>query len=104
MANQAELQELYHQMLLIRHFEEAAAEQYTLGKIGGFLHSYVGEEAVAVGTVSALDPKDHLFTSYRDHGWALARGCVPGAVMAELFGRATGVSKGRGGSMHLADV
>ncbi|MEA2682846.1 MAG: pyruvate dehydrogenase component alpha subunit [Chloroflexota bacterium] len=94
----------YRQMYLIRRFEEAAAEMYALGKVGGFLHLYIGEEAVAVGACAALQPQDHLLTHYRDHGYALARGCDPGAVMAELFGRATGVTRGMGGSMHLVDV
>ena len=94
----------YRQMYLIRRFEEAAAEMYALGKIGGFLHLYIGEEAVAVGACAALQPQDHLLTHYRDHGYALARGSDPGAVMAELFGRATGVTRGMGGSMHLVDA
>ncbi|MEA2647437.1 MAG: pyruvate dehydrogenase component alpha subunit [Chloroflexota bacterium] len=93
----------YRQMYLIRRFEEAAAEMYALGKIGGFLHLYIGEEAVAVGAMAALEPQDHLLTHYRDHGYALARGSDPGAVMAELFGRSTGVTRGMGGSMHLVD-
>lgn len=96
--------DLYRQMTLIRRFEEAAAEQYARGRIGGFLHLYIGEEAIAVGACSALRPEDDLFTHYRDHGYALARGSDPKGVMAELFGKATGVSGGRGGSMHLADV
>jgi pyruvate dehydrogenase E1 component alpha subunit len=94
----------YRQMYLIRRFEEAAAEMYAMGKVGGFLHLYIGEEAVAVGACAALQPQDHLLTHYRDHGYALARGCDAGAVMAELFGRATGVTRGMGGSMHLVDV
>src|ERR1700736_2967320 len=94
----------YRQMYLIRRFEEAAAEMYALGKVGGFLHLYIGEEAVAVGAMAAWQPQDHLLTHYRDHGYALARGSDPGAVMAELFGRATGVTKGMGGSMHLVDA
>lgn len=93
-----------YQMLLIRIFEERAAEMYTYGKIGGFLHLYIGEEAVAVGAVAALRDDDDLFVHYRDHGYALARGCDPGAVMAELFGKVTGLGGGKGGSMHLADV
>jgi pyruvate dehydrogenase E1 component alpha subunit len=97
------LLEWYRQMYLIRRFEEAAAEMYALGKIGGFLHLYIGEEAVAVGAMAALQPQDHLLTHYRDHGYALARGSDPHAVMAELFGRATGVTRGMGGSMHLVD-
>ncbi len=102
--NQDELVELYRQMLLIRRFEEKAAEMYALGKIGGFLHLYIGEEAVAVGAVSALDRSDHLVTHYRDHGYALAKGVDPKRAMAELFGKATGLDKGKGGSMHFADV
>ncbi|MBI4495144.1 MAG: pyruvate dehydrogenase (acetyl-transferring) E1 component subunit alpha [Chloroflexi bacterium] len=102
--NRDDLLSLYRQMVLIRRFEERAAEAYAGAKIGGFLHLYIGEEAVAVGAVSALKAEDHLFTHYRDHGYALARGLEPRAVMAELFGKATGVSKGKGGSMHLADV
>jgi len=98
------LLEWYRQMYLIRRFEEAAAEMYALGKIGGFLHLYVGEEAVAVGACAALQPQDHMMTHYRDHGYALARGSDPGAIMAELFGRATGVTRGMGGSMHLVDA
>jgi pyruvate dehydrogenase E1 component subunit alpha len=99
-----ELLNLYQQMVLIRRFEEKAAEQYTAGKIGGFLHLYIGEEAVATGACQALQPDDHLLTAYRDHGWAIARGLDPKRVMAELLGKATGVSGGKGGSMHLADV
>src|ERR1700682_149240 len=103
----ADLQRLldwYRQMYLIRRFEEAAAEMYALGKIGGFLHLYIGEEAVAVGAMAALQPQDHLLTHYRDHGYALARGSDPGAVMAELFGRSTCVPHGMGGSMHLVNA
>lgn len=92
------------QMMLIRRFEERAEEAYTQGKIGGFLHLYIGEEGIAVGTMAALRPDDDVITHYRDHGYALARGMDPKAVMAELYGKATGVSKGKGGSMHLADV
>jgi len=95
---------LYRQMLLIRRFEERCAEMYALGKIGGFCHLYIGEEAVAVGAVEVLRPDDYVFSSYRDHGHCLARGSDPGRVMAELFGRATGLCKGKGGSMHLIDV
>ena len=94
----------YRQMYLIRRFEEAAAEMYALGKVGGFLHLYIGEEAIAVGACAAMQPQDHMLTHYRDHGYALARGADPGAVMAELFGRATGVTRGMGGSMHLVDA
>ncbi len=98
------LQDFYRQMVLIRGFEESAGEQYTLGKIRGFLHLYIGEEAIAVGAISALQPQDYITTHYRDHGHALARGLDPKAVMAELFGKATGCTKGVGGSMHLFDA
>ncbi len=91
-------------MLLIRRFEERSAEMYALGKIGGFCHLYIGEEAVAVGAVDALRPDDYVFSAYRDHGHCLARGSDPKCVMAELFGRSTGLCKGKGGSMHLVDV
>jgi pyruvate dehydrogenase E1 component alpha subunit len=91
-------------MLLIRHFEERAQEMYMKAKIGGFLHLAVGEEATVVGTTSALKPQDYLLSTYREHGQALARGTDPKAVMAELFGREGGVSRGRGGSMHLFDA
>jgi pyruvate dehydrogenase E1 component alpha subunit len=91
-------------MLLIRRFEERTAEMYALGKIGGFCHLYIGEEAVAVGTIDALEPTDYIFSAYRDHGHCLARGSEPKHIMAELFGRATGLCKGKGGSMHLIDV
>ncbi|MBI2157223.1 MAG: pyruvate dehydrogenase (acetyl-transferring) E1 component subunit alpha [Candidatus Rokubacteria bacterium] len=90
-------------MLLIRRFEEKAAEAYTLGKIGGFLHLYIGEEAVAVGATSALRPDDYAISAYREHGHCLAKGSDPRRVMAELFGRRDGLSKGKGGSMHLFD-
>ncbi len=96
--------DLYRQMLLIRRMEEKTAEAYTQGKIGGFLHLYIGQEAVAVGVVSSLQPMDHLVTHYRDHGYALAKGSEPGRILAEMFGKSTGVSGGKGGSMHLADV
>lgn len=94
----------YRQMVLIRRFEQRSAELYQVGKIGGFLHLYIGQEAVAVGSIAAKEPGDHVITAYRDHGHALAVGSEPGPVMAELLGKETGVSKGRGGSMHLADV
>jgi pyruvate dehydrogenase E1 component alpha subunit len=92
------------QMLLIRRFEEKAGEAYSLGKIGGFCHLYIGQEAVAVGSIAALGPDDHITCSYREHGHALARGMSARAVMAELFGKAPGSSKGKGGSMHLFDA
>ena len=90
-------------MLLIRRFEEKAAEMYALGKIGGFCHLYIGEEAVAVGAISTLKPEDYVISFYRDHGHCLARGSDPKRVMAELFGKSTGLSGGKGGSMHLFD-
>ena len=91
-------------MLLIRRFEEKTAEAYALGKIGGFCHLYIGQEAVAVGCLSALREDDYAISSYREHGQALVRGIPPGVVMAELFGKATGCCKGKGGSMHLFDA
>jgi pyruvate dehydrogenase E1 component alpha subunit len=92
------------QMLLIRRFEEKAGEAYSLGKIGGFCHLYIGQEAVAVGAISALRPDDYITSAYREHGQALARGIPARAVMAELFGKAAGTSHGKGGSMHLFDA
>ena len=90
-------------MALIRRFEEKAAEMYALGRIGGFLHLYIGQEAVAVGATSTLRPDDYAVSSYREHGHCLAKGSDPRRVMAELFGRRDGLSKGKGGSMHLFD-
>ncbi|MBI4421353.1 MAG: pyruvate dehydrogenase (acetyl-transferring) E1 component subunit alpha [Gemmatimonadetes bacterium] len=95
---------LLRQLLLIRRFEEKAAEAYATGRIGGFCHLYIGQEAVAVGSIAALRADDYLMCSYRDHGHALARGIPARAVMAELFGKATGCSHGKGGSMHLFDA
>ena len=95
---------LLRQMLLIRRFEEKAAELYTVGKIRGFLHLYIGEEAVAVGAMQALTPDDGVVATYREHGQALARGIPAGALMAEMYGKANGCSRGRGGSMHFFDV
>ena len=95
---------LYRQMLLIRRFEEKSAEMYALAKIAGFLHLYIGEEAIAVGAIAALRPDDYAISAYRDHGHCLARGSDPGHVMAELFGKATGLCQGKGGSMHLVDA
>ncbi|MFZ5624606.1 MAG: pyruvate dehydrogenase (acetyl-transferring) E1 component subunit alpha [Gemmatimonadota bacterium] len=92
------------QMILIRRFEEKAGEAYSLGKIGGFCHLYIGQEAVAVGAMAALRPDDYITCSYREHGQALARGMSSRAVMAELFGKVTGCSRGKGGSMHLFDA
>lgn len=102
--DRTDLLSLYRQMLLIRRFEEKSAEMYALAKIAGFLHLYIGEEAVAVGAIAALRPDDYVISAYRDHGHCLARGSDPGKVMAELFGKATGLCKGKGGSMHLVDV
>ena len=98
------LLKMFHQMLLIRRFEEKCAESYSLGKIGGFCHLYIGQEAVGVGAISALRRDDYVITSYREHGQAIAKGISPEAVMAELYGKATGCSKGKGGSMHLFDA
>jgi pyruvate dehydrogenase E1 component alpha subunit len=98
------LLEYYRQMLAIRRLEEAAAKAYSQGKIGGFLHLYIGQEAVAVGAVAALKPEDYVITSYRDHGQAYAKGMSARAIMAELFGKETGCSKGLGGSMHFFDA
>jgi pyruvate dehydrogenase E1 component alpha subunit len=94
---------LLTQMQLIRRFEEKAAEMYAMGKIGGFLHLYIGQEAVAVGATSATRLDDYAVSSYREHGHCLAKGSDPKRIMAELFGRADGLSKGKGGSMHLFD-
>jgi pyruvate dehydrogenase E1 component alpha subunit len=94
----------YRQMVLIRRFEQRSAELYQVGKIGGFLHLYIGQEAVAVGAMNAMQDGDHVITAYRDHAHAIVAGLDTGAIMAELLGKETGVSKGRGGSMHLADV
>src|SRR5947208_1789219 len=103
--SQAELhRRMLRQMLLIRRFEEKAAEAYALGKIGGFCHLYIGQEAVAVGSLNALRDDDYVICSYREHGQALVRGIPATAVMAELFGKATGCSRGKGGSMHLFDA
>ena len=95
--------QLYRQMLLIRRFEEKSAEVYSAGKIGGFCHLYIGQEAVAVGALSAIRKDDYVLTSYREHGQAIAKGISPESVMAELYGKATGCSKGKGGSMHMFD-
>jgi len=95
---------LLQEMLRIRRFEEKAAELYSLGKIRGFLHLYIGEEAIAVGAMQALTGEDRIVATYRDHGHALARGLPPGVLMAEMFGKANGCSRGRGGSMHFFDI
>ncbi len=102
--DRAEALELLHQMLRIRRFEEKAAELYSLGKIRGFLHLYIGEEATGVGAMRALTMDDRVVATYRDHGHALARGLPMGALMAEMFGKANGCSRGRGGSMHFFDA
>lgn len=96
--------DLYRKMVLMRRFEEKCAEMYSRAKIGGFLHLYIGEEAVAAGAIPALAPQDKIVTHYRDHGHAIARGLDTNRLMAELFGRVTGTSKGKGGSMHLFDA
>src|SRR5438477_1188684 len=96
--------EYYRQMLAIRRVEEASAKAFSQGKIGGFLHLYIGQEAVAVGSSAALKPEDYVITSYRDHGTAYAKGMPARAIMAELFGKETGCSKGLGGSMHFFDA
>ena len=98
------LQQFYRQMLLCRRFEERCAQVYVQEKIHGFCHLYIGQEAVAVGAIGALKPTDYVITTYRDHCHPLIMGTEPRAVMAELYGKATGVSKGKGGSMHLFDV
>ncbi|MBD3387043.1 pyruvate dehydrogenase (acetyl-transferring) E1 component subunit alpha [candidate division KSB1 bacterium] len=95
---------MYRMMLLIRRFEERAAQMYGMQKIGGFCHLYIGQEATGVGTVAAMRPEDYLISAYRDHGHILAKGSDPKAVMAELYGKGTGISKGKGGSMHLFDI
>ena len=102
--DQEKLLTWYRQMVLIRRFEQRSAELYQLGQIGGFLHLYSGQEAVAVGSIAARKDGDHVITAYRDHGHALTVGTDSKLIMAELLGKETGVSKGRGGSMHLADV
>jgi len=94
---------IYHQMLLVRRFEEKSAEAYSAGKIGGFCHLYIGQEAVGIGAISAIGKEDYVLTSYREHAHAIAKGMSPDSVMAELFGKATGCSKGKGGSMHMFD-
>jgi pyruvate dehydrogenase E1 component alpha subunit len=98
------LRRMMYDMLLARRFEEKVAEAYALGKIGGFCHLYIGQEAVAVGAIHAQTPDDYVMTAYREHVHALQCGVTPGAVMAELYGRADGCSKGKGGSMHMFDA
>src|SRR5512139_2248749 len=96
--------ELYYQMVLIRLVEEEAAQLYQQGKIGGFLHLYIGQEAVSTGLIAARRPQDRVITAYRDHGVALNCGIPAEQVLAELLGKTTGMSKGKGGSMHMADT
>ncbi len=95
---------MYEQMYLQRRFEERSMQQYQKGKFGGFLHLYIGQEAISTGTTFALDDEDDIITAYRDHGWGLCRGISAKAGMAELFGKATGSSRGKGGSMHFANA
>src|SRR5512133_3280174 len=97
-------EQLYREMLRIRRFEERCVELYSATKIRGFLHLYIGEEAVAVGAMQALTADDAVVATYREHGHALARGVPATAIMAEMYGRVEGCSRGRGGSMHLFDV
>jgi pyruvate dehydrogenase E1 component subunit alpha len=96
-----QLMEMHYMMSLLRRFEEKSAEEYTRGKIGGFMHLYIGQEAVGVGSMATLGRQDKVLSSYREHGHAILKGIEPGAVMAELFGKMTGCSKGKGGSMHM---
>ena len=102
--NKEDYLNLYKKMYLIRLFEESCGENYSKGFIRGFLHLYIGQEAVAVGSIDSLQDKDYIVTHYRDHGHAIARGLSTSGLMAELFGKETGVSKGKGGSMHLFDA
>lgn len=97
-------QTLFREMLRIRRFEEKCVELYSVGKIRGFLHLYIGEEAVAVGAMQAFKPEDRIVSTYREHGHALARGVPMNQLMAEMYGKANGCSRGRGGSMHLFDI
>jgi len=102
--DKAEMLELYQQMVVIRRLEEKCEELYQKSKIGGFMHLYIGQEATGVGAVSARGPQDSVITAYRDHGIAIACGMEPKVIMAEMLGKATGCCKGKGGSMHLADI
>jgi pyruvate dehydrogenase E1 component alpha subunit len=102
--DKAKLLDFYYQMVLIRRLEESGAELYQAGKIGGFMHLYIGQEAVSTGLIAARQPQDRVITAYRDHGVAINCGIPANQVMAELMGKSTGISKGRGGSMHMADV
>lgn len=98
------LMQMYYEMVLIRRVEERGAELYQAGKIGGFMHLYIGQEAVSTGLIAAREPRDRVITAYRDHGVALNCGISANEVMAELLGKVTGTSKGKGGSMHMASV
>ena len=102
--DKGEMLPLYHEMVLVRRLEEKAAELYQQGKIGGFLHLYIGQEAVGSAVISYRRPEDRVITAYRDHGIAISCGMSADIIMAELLGKTTGCSKGKGGSMHLADV
>jgi pyruvate dehydrogenase E1 component alpha subunit len=102
--NKEKLLKMYEEMVLIRRMEERGAELYQAGKIGGFMHLYIGQEAVSTGLIAAREPRDRVITAYRDHGVALNCGISANEVMAELLGKVTGTSKGKGGSMHMADV
>ena len=102
--NKDKLLEMYRQMVLIRRVEERGAELYQAGKIGGFMHLYIGQEAVSTGLIAAREPRDRVITAYRDHGVALNCGIPARQVMAELLGKVTGMSRGKGGSMHMASV
>ena len=99
-----ELLRMYRLMLLIRRFEQTCGQHYSLGNVRGFLHLYIGQEATGVGAISALEPKDYIVTHYRDHGHALARGLDTNRIMAEMFGKRSGLSRGKGGSMHIFDA
>jgi pyruvate dehydrogenase E1 component alpha subunit len=102
--DKTQLLKMYHEMALIRRLEERGAELYQAGKIGGFMHLYIGQEAVSTGLIAARQPRDRVITAYRDHGVAINCGIPATAVMAELLGKFTGTSQGKGGSMHMASV
>lgn len=102
--NHDELLRMYRLMLLIRRFEETCGQHYSLGNIRGFLHLYIGQEATGIGAITPLEDRDYIVTHYRDHGQALARGLDTNRIMAEMFGKRTGLSKGKGGSMHIFDA
>ena len=99
-----ELVRMYRLMLLIRRFEETCGQHYSLGNVRGFLHLYIGQEATGIGAITPLEARDYIVTHYRDHGHALARGLDTNRIMAEMFGKKTGLSKGKGGSMHIFDA